>query len=337
MVQYSYDDGETWITLYPETEENTCEADLSGLPGGSCTVKVYSTDGINTVNTVSSQFNVAKNKPIASIFYPLSNITYPEGTNTLEGLVYDIEDGVILNPSWTSSIDGSLGTGSTVNTELSKGTHIITLTGTDTDGNTVQTQTTVNIASHEATITSHLTCGNIENGAPANIRDTFEPSTQVISYLTLVNASAGDQINWVYNGPNSLTYTDNLILEETGDWNIYSTLDLTQATPEQTIGDWTIQIYLNDELTASDYFTVEEPLTGFTWWGGFIGLAVIAALITGGYTLLKRRRKTEPPTPSMTPQTQQQNQPNCPTCGQPATWIPQYQRWYCYDCQKYLE
>lgn len=26
----------------------------------------------------------------------------------------------------------------------------------------------------------------------------------------------------------------------------------------------------------------------------------------------------------------------CPTCGQPATWIPQYQRWYCYNCQKYL-
>jgi len=27
----------------------------------------------------------------------------------------------------------------------------------------------------------------------------------------------------------------------------------------------------------------------------------------------------------------------CPYCGQPATWIPQYQRWYCYNCQKYVE
>jgi len=27
---------------------------------------------------------------------------------------------------------------------------------------------------------------------------------------------------------------------------------------------------------------------------------------------------------------------NCPTCGKPATWIPQYQRWYCYNCKKYL-
>jgi len=27
----------------------------------------------------------------------------------------------------------------------------------------------------------------------------------------------------------------------------------------------------------------------------------------------------------------------CPRCGQPATWIPQYQRWYCYSCQQYIE
>jgi len=27
----------------------------------------------------------------------------------------------------------------------------------------------------------------------------------------------------------------------------------------------------------------------------------------------------------------------CPTCGKEATWIEQYQRWYCYSCQKYLD
>jgi hypothetical protein len=28
--------------------------------------------------------------------------------------------------------------------------------------------------------------------------------------------------------------------------------------------------------------------------------------------------------------------PDCPICGKPETWIPQYQRWYCYNCKKYL-
>jgi len=26
----------------------------------------------------------------------------------------------------------------------------------------------------------------------------------------------------------------------------------------------------------------------------------------------------------------------CPVCGRPATYISQYQRWYCYNCRKYL-
>jgi sporulation protein YlmC with PRC-barrel domain len=32
----------------------------------------------------------------------------------------------------------------------------------------------------------------------------------------------------------------------------------------------------------------------------------------------------------------QSTQPLCPTCGKPLTWIPQYQRWYCYNDKKYV-
>jgi sporulation protein YlmC with PRC-barrel domain len=35
------------------------------------------------------------------------------------------------------------------------------------------------------------------------------------------------------------------------------------------------------------------------------------------------------------PAQQAQSQPLCPTCGKPLTWIPQYQRWYCYNDKKY--
>ncbi|MCW4000750.1 MAG: hypothetical protein NWE93_10965 [Candidatus Bathyarchaeota archaeon] len=31
-----------------------------------------------------------------------------------------------------------------------------------------------------------------------------------------------------------------------------------------------------------------------------------------------------------------QSQNLCPTCGKPLTWIPQYQRWYCYSDKKYV-
>jgi len=39
-----------------------------------------------------------------------------------------------------------------------------------------------------------------------------------------------------------------------------------------------------------------------------------------------------PPPP---PQEAAQKTPACPRCGQALTWIDQYQRWYCYNCQQY--
>jgi sporulation protein YlmC with PRC-barrel domain len=33
---------------------------------------------------------------------------------------------------------------------------------------------------------------------------------------------------------------------------------------------------------------------------------------------------------------QQQAAQICPTCRGPLTYVPQYQRWYCYKCQKYV-
>jgi sporulation protein YlmC with PRC-barrel domain len=41
-------------------------------------------------------------------------------------------------------------------------------------------------------------------------------------------------------------------------------------------------------------------------------------------------------TQSMAQQTQQSPAQVCPTCGGPLTYIPQYQRWYCYKDQKYV-
>jgi sporulation protein YlmC with PRC-barrel domain len=36
------------------------------------------------------------------------------------------------------------------------------------------------------------------------------------------------------------------------------------------------------------------------------------------------------------PAQQSASQPICPTCHRPLTWIPQYQRWYCYNDKKYV-
>jgi len=51
----------------------------------------------------------------------------------------------------------------------------------------------------------------------------------------------------------------------------------------------------------------------------------------GDFVLLKPQAET----PSLaTPQ--QQAAPVCPTCKGPLNYVQQYQRWYCYKCQKYV-
>ena len=48
-------------------------------------------------------------------------------------------------------------------------------------------------------------------------------------------------------------------------------------------------------------------------------------------------RTTQAPAQAMPQQEENANQQQvCPTCGKPLTWIPQYQRWYCYNDKKYV-
>lgn len=54
----------------------------------------------------------------------------------------------------------------------------------------------------------------------------------------------------------------------------------------------------------------------------------------GDFVLLKPSG-TQGQSASAQPLGQQTQTPTCPTCGGPLTWIPQYQRWYCYKDKKY--
>jgi sporulation protein YlmC with PRC-barrel domain len=58
----------------------------------------------------------------------------------------------------------------------------------------------------------------------------------------------------------------------------------------------------------------------------------------GEVVLLKPPKVQASPysTQSVAQQPQQSQTPVCPTCGTPLTYIPQYQRWYCYKDQKYV-
>jgi len=82
--------------------------------------------------------------------------------------------------------------------------------------------------------------------------------------------------------------------------------------------------------------------------GTFTGFAGAIIMIVAYYIKLPSSRPQAAPAQAFPPQAPSQQfshppppppttvaQPLCPTCGQPLTFIQEYNKWYCYNCNKY--
>ncbi|MBI4201332.1 MAG: hypothetical protein HY531_03460, partial [Chloroflexi bacterium] len=130
-----------WQSLTSSEAEASLKVDFGSLPGssGSARIKVIASDGVNTGAATSVPFSVPKKLPSAQITFPADGSAFRPGELVwLQGLGTDWDDGFLGGGSmqWGSSLDGALGTGEDLPlTNLSEGTHTITLTATDADGN----------------------------------------------------------------------------------------------------------------------------------------------------------------------------------------------------------
>ncbi len=148
LLEYSTDNGATWQLLGTNITRTQATIDLSLLPGTAQGLfRVWASDGVNTAFDASDAvFSVPSKLPSITSISPISDTAYVlSQTVTLEGSAYDPEDNVLGDAQlqWTSSLQGALGTGAFLQTtDLITGTHVITLTATDSDHN-VATATTV--------------------------------------------------------------------------------------------------------------------------------------------------------------------------------------------------
>jgi hypothetical protein len=144
-VQYSPDDGATWRALalnWIGISFDIDAKDLSTLPGSNqARIRVIATDGVNTAEDQSDAvFTLPRKSPQAHIVEPKSGGEFGWGsTVVLRGMSLDAEDGLLGDEAytWTSNLSGTLGTGGELwVSDLPTGTHRITLTVTDSDGDT---------------------------------------------------------------------------------------------------------------------------------------------------------------------------------------------------------
>ncbi|MBF0225151.1 MAG: SUMF1/EgtB/PvdO family nonheme iron enzyme [Desulfobacterales bacterium] len=119
--------------------------DTNNLSVGTHIIKLIATDKDGEQQnfliqiTITSQTNTNNNFPSVTISSPMDNSIFNQGEDiNFVGNANDKEDGILTGNSlvWTSSIDGQITTGASFkNGNLSVGTHVITLTATDKDGN----------------------------------------------------------------------------------------------------------------------------------------------------------------------------------------------------------
>ena len=125
---------------------------------------MIASDGANTGQDQSdAAFSVSKKPPQIYITNPTGGMVPPESAVLLEGLGIDLEDGNLADSDlqWSSNKDGALGSGaSLIVSKLGLGLHTITLTGKDSDGNSVTASVQVFVgyrilsADHSAMIAS---------------------------------------------------------------------------------------------------------------------------------------------------------------------------------------
>ncbi|MBX2821080.1 MAG: T9SS type A sorting domain-containing protein [Rhodothermaceae bacterium] len=102
-------------------------------------------------NTTVCEFSVtsapANQPPVVTITSPADGSSFNDGdTINFTGTATDNEDGTISGSiTWSSDLDGSLGSGASVSTTLSIGTHIITASVTDSGGLSDSDQITVTV------------------------------------------------------------------------------------------------------------------------------------------------------------------------------------------------
>ena len=148
-LDYSRDGGATWEPLSASITATQAVLDLTHLPGTTQgKFQVWASDGVNTaVDASNGTFAVTTKGPSVSLLAPTAGSSYIfSQTISLEGSAYDPEDGPLSGAAlqWTSSLAGSLGSGTLLQlSDLITGTHVITLTARDSQGNTATATTQV--------------------------------------------------------------------------------------------------------------------------------------------------------------------------------------------------
>ena len=117
------------------------------LSAGQHEIRASVTDSDGFSNVASVEVTIV-NKPSVQIMLPVAGMSLTQGQSlVLTAEATDVEDGDTSSSiNWSSSLDGALGTGATISTNLATaGIHVITATVIDDDGHSPTSDPTIEV------------------------------------------------------------------------------------------------------------------------------------------------------------------------------------------------
>jgi len=238
---------------------------------GTHTITLTATNSQAVTGTFSIAVTISDNaSPTVSITAPADGATFARGEPiTLQGQGTDAEDGSLTGGSlvWSSSIDGIIGSGaSIIKTTLAEGTHVITLTATDSEGSTGSDTVTIYVQG-ELTDTCYVYSIPDDGGTFAL---EIPQAEQTILY-TLVVSWEGPTI-----GANSPGFSWPVTFTQASDgtWIAGPAVAIGGILISDglgTNGDATAEDIIGDAVASSgNYFALHDDLSGVEteadWW-----------------------------------------------------------------------
>lgn len=199
-------DGTRVIPLLGSTRATQHVVDPAGLPRATAGayLELLASDGLHTTAVRAplappAGDGAVGNAPWVEIYAPDDGFSYLQGANViLHSSGWDLEDRALTGAdiAWSSDVDGALGTGRLLAVDtLSPGSHVISVTATDSDGNVTVDSATISVAARGLpTIGGDICQADLGFGGPGGAELSLcggDLSTGTTADLALGGAPAG--------------------------------------------------------------------------------------------------------------------------------------------------